>query len=123
MKIRHSPEKIETVLKDMKGKSTKEQFDILLSACPEMTHGEVQKVFLEISRKTKDMADAGRKEAERIIPGSEVMEYVPGFVHLKLALAEPRPGETPQEAGARYSMLRKLQESNRLEANAFFENF
>lgn len=98
MKIRHSPEKIESVLKSMKGKSTKEQFDILLSACPEMTHGEVQKIFLEISRKTKDMADAGKKEAERIIPGNEIMEYVPGFVHLKHALAQSQPNESAMEA-------------------------
>lgn len=123
MKPRHSQEKIDKVIADLKGKNTKEQFDILLSACPEMTHGEVQAVFLEISRKTKDVAAAAASEAERIIPKDEIMEYVPGFVYLKHALAESQPGETPQEAAARYSMLRNLQKANRLKASKFFESF
>jgi len=49
----------------------------LLDACPSLSHGEVEAIFTEVSRKSKDAAAAYEREAERSIPGGEIMEYVP----------------------------------------------
>ncbi|MFB0964904.1 MAG: hypothetical protein QMC36_04400, partial [Patescibacteria group bacterium] len=77
LKSKVAPEKMDGLLEKLKGKSTREQFEILLDACPNLSHGDVEAVFMEISRKSKDSAAAYGREADRSIPPDEIMEYVP----------------------------------------------
>ena len=72
-----APEKMDALLEKLKGKSTREQFEILLDACPNLSHGDVEAVFTEIGKHSKDASAAYEREAERSIPKDEIMEYVP----------------------------------------------
>lgn len=114
---------IDKALEAMRGKSTKEQFDILLREFPKLTHGDVEAIFTEISRKSKNASEGHGKEAERLIPKEEIMEYVPGFVVLKRELAIRPERETVKEAERRTDLLRRLQASNRLSAGDFYDKF
>lgn len=120
---RHGSKKTEEIISQMRGKNTKEQFDVLLRNCPEYTHGQVERLFVELGKRSELAADAHKVEAERIIPGKEIVEYVPGFVRLKFALASPIGKETVKEAEARTDILRALQESDRMTADAFYEKY
>lgn len=48
-----SKEQIDKVLETIRGKGTKEQFNALLREFPNLTHGEVEAIFTEISRRSK----------------------------------------------------------------------
>lgn len=65
---KHGPKGTEAIISQMRGKDTKEQFDVLLQNCPEFTHGQIERLFTELSKNSKRTADAHKAEADRIIP-------------------------------------------------------